>query len=192
MGAEPVPRPRSTEPAPADRADDHPSFDEVYESYFEFVWRTLRRLGLPDTAAEDAAQEVFVVVHRKLATFEGRSTVRTWLYGIARRVAKDHRRAASRRMPVEELPSGLTGEGPGPDERLVRQEGARILEGLLDRLDPVKRETFILAELEEMTAPEIAAAMGTTTSTVYTRVSAARAAFNRAVRRWRARNRRTG
>src|SRR5512142_2005157 len=68
-----------------------PPFDRVYEEHFDLVWRALRRHGVRPPELDDAIQEVFVVVHDRLPTFEGRSTLRTWIYGIARRVARDHR-----------------------------------------------------------------------------------------------------
>lgn len=162
-------------------------FDTLYEAHFEFVWRSLVRLGVPAEHAEDAAQDVFVVVHRRLADFEGRSSARTWLYGITRRVAADHRKRARRRRAEPRAEVVIEGESPSPHQALERAEGARILDELLEQLDDTKREVFILTELEEMTAPEIAYALDVNVSTVYSRIAAARDAFNRAVARYRAR-----
>src|SRR4051812_45143312 len=74
-----------------------PSFDAIYEEHFDFVWRSVGRLGVDAAAVEDAAQDVFVIAHRRLAGFEGRSSVKTWLFGIALRVSRDHRRSARRK-----------------------------------------------------------------------------------------------
>src|SRR5262245_44836563 len=76
--------PRSPPPAP--------TLDAIYEAHVAYVWRVVQRLGVPESSADDAVQDVFLVVHRKLDGFEGRSSIRTWLYGIALRVARDHRR----------------------------------------------------------------------------------------------------
>src|SRR6186713_2887600 len=76
------------------RPSSPPAFAEVYESCAKLVWRNLRRLGVPEAALEDAAQDVFLVVHRRLSEFEGRSTLRTWIFGIVLRVAARHRRKA--------------------------------------------------------------------------------------------------
>ncbi len=73
------------------RDPELPDFGAVYEEYFDFVWRTLRRYGVPEAAMDDAIQDAFLVVHSRLPTFEGRSSLRTWIFGIARRVARDHR-----------------------------------------------------------------------------------------------------
>ena len=67
-------------------------FEAVYREHYAFVWRSVRRLGVPDRELDDVVQEVFVIVHRRLAEFEGRSMVTTWLFGIAYRVVRDHRR----------------------------------------------------------------------------------------------------
>ena len=63
-------------------------FDAIYDEYFPFVWRTLHRLGVPKTELDDAAQEVFLVVHRKLDTYDRTSSVRTWLFGVAQLTAR--------------------------------------------------------------------------------------------------------
>src|SRR5689334_15233045 len=77
------------------------TFKEVYEEQFRFVWRSLRRLGVRESDVADAAQDVFLVVHRRLGEFEGRSKVSTWLYGICYRVARDRRRLAHVRHHVD-------------------------------------------------------------------------------------------
>lgn len=174
---------------PAPSAVAKPSFDAVYEAHFDFVWRSLRRLGVPEAHAEDVAQEVFLIVHRKLPGFEGRSHVRTWLYAITRRVARDARRRLGRRA-AEELPATLADPAEGPEAALSRQERGRLLDALLASVDEKKREAVVLADLEGMTAPEIAEATSTKLSTVYTRISMGRRQLDAAVRRYRARQKR--
>lgn len=163
---------------------------EVYETYFDFVWRSARRLGVASLHVDDVVQEVFLVVHRRLAEFEGRSSLKTWLFGITRRIVRDHRRSA-RRKPAEPLgamePQDL---GPAADVRLTREEEARLLHALLDELDEDKREVFVLAELEQMSGPEIADALDVNLNTVYARLRAARASFEQAAARYQARQRR--
>jgi RNA polymerase sigma-70 factor (ECF subfamily) len=140
-------------------------------------------------AVDDAVQDVFIVVHRRLTEFEGRSSLRSWLFGIARRVAHDHRRRIGRKERGEELPEVLPDpDGSTPAGELERAQAVRTLHALLAALDDDKREVFILAELEQMTAPEIAAALGVNLNTVYSRLRAARAAFDAAVARHLARN----
>lgn len=167
-------------------------FEVIYEQHFDFVWRSLRRLGVPEASVDDAAQDVFVVVYRRLADFEGRSTVRTWLFGIALRVARSHRRRLARKGHAEPLPAELESEEGDPEDALGRRRAAEFLERFLAGLDEDKRAVFVLAELEQMTAPEIEAALGVKLNTVYSRLRAARRAFEGAVQRRRARDERLG
>src|SRR5207237_6566320 len=85
---------------PARKSIEVPTAEELFEAHVGFVWRVLRSLGVPASDLEDASQEVFLVVHRKRATFEGRSSIRTWLYGICVRTASDRRRRASVRREI--------------------------------------------------------------------------------------------
>ena len=171
-----------------------PSFDEVYEQFFDLVYRNVRRLGVPGAQVDDAVQEVFLVVHRRLGQFEGRSTLKTWVFSIVARVAKDARRSLRRKSPHQ------LGEGPidadtVPDEaggdphtRSERSEGVRRLHRVLDALDDDKRAALVMAELEQMSAPEIAEALGENVNTIYARLRAARRDFEQAAQRERARD----
>lgn len=187
----PIPvRARGSVPPPAAPAVSTAPLEltAVYDEHFAFVWRSLRRLGVPDRLLDDAAQDVFIVVHRRLGEFEGRSTLKSWLFGIARRVAHDHRRRISRKERTEELPEMLPDPRAGtPEVEAARAQAVKVLHELLAGLDDDKREVFVLAELEQMTVPEIADAIGANVNTVYSRLRAARAAFEAAVQRHRAR-----
>ena len=137
---------------------------------------------------DDAAQDVFLVVHRRLAEFEGRSSIKTWLYGITRRVAKDYRRRASRKEQGLVSTDGpiapqLVSDQNSPDENAARNQAAQTLERILAGLDESRREVFVLAEMEQMTAPEIAEALSLNLNTTYSRLRAARAEFEKAVAR---------
>jgi RNA polymerase sigma-70 factor, ECF subfamily len=170
-------------------AHEAPSFDDVYRSELGFVWRSAKRLGLRDAALDDAVQEVFVVVHRRLADFEGRSSLRTWLFGITLRVVRDHRRAARRRDPGPPVdPDTLRAVGAGPAEQAEKAEAVRLLHALLDELDDERREVFVMAELEQMTMPEIAETLGINVNTAYARLRIARQEFEQALGRHRARD----
>jgi len=162
------------------------SFDDVYGRYFPFVWRCLRGLGVPAGALDDAIQDVFLVVHRQLAGFRGESTAQTWLYGIARHVASNHQRQARRKQaPLEPLVSEPAHPDPGPHERAADAEAAAFVEAYVAGLDERRRDIFILAVLEEMTIPEVAAALSIPVNTAYTRLRAVRADFERALERHR-------
>jgi RNA polymerase sigma-70 factor (ECF subfamily) len=174
--------------APAHPHADRPDFDVLYQDNAEFVWRSLARLGVHESALADATQEVFLVAYRRLASFEGRSTVRTWLFGIAMRVAS-HAGRQARRRPTEPLPEALPSEASeAPFEHAARSEAVQTLYMLLDTLSPVQRAVFVLVELEQMSVPEAAEAVGANLNTVTSRLRAARENFAAALRRYRAAN----
>lgn len=187
---------RVTEEAgpPTERPDAAPlDFDQIYRNHAAFVWRSVCRLGIPDAAADDVTQEIFVVVHRRLGDYHAGSSLKAWLYGIARGVVANARRAQARRLarqgvvvPHEDEPR----RDDEPQAAVERTEAVRILYAILDHLDDDKREVFLLAELEQMPAPEIAAALGLNVNTTYARIRAARRQFKEAVARHRAGERR--
>ncbi len=174
------------------------AFAEVYEGYFPFVWSSVRRLGVPDAFREDTVQEIFVIVHRRLGEFEGRSSMKTWLFAIVRNVASEARRSIRRKSPhlgkpdARTDPDTLTAAAEHRPDRLAeRSSENRTLHAVLDRLDDDQREVFVLAELEQFTAPEIAESLGINVNTVYSRLRLARLAFAEAAARYRSRAKET-
>ena len=151
-------------------------FEAIYRSQFSFVWRSLARFGIAEDEREDVAQEVFVVLHRRMADWRDRSAVRSWLYGITRRVAADHRRRRQR-AAQREADFGLAAIAPpagDADEQLARTRAKRALAAAIDQLDEDRREVFVLIEVESMSAPEVARALGLKLNTVYSRLRLAR------------------
>ncbi len=170
-------------------------FDEVYEAEVAFVWRCVRRAGVLPSSVEDAVQDVFLVLHRHLGDYDGRASLKSWIYGIAQRVAADHRRRYRRKeskltsMDADE--SGeerFTSSFPPPSAGAEQAEAVRLLDRLLGELDPDKREVLVLAELEEMTVPEIAVCLGANVNTVYSRLRAAKRELDEAHARHLARS----
>jgi RNA polymerase sigma-70 factor, ECF subfamily len=166
-----------------------PKFGDVYEQYFEFIWRSARRLGVPVDNLDDAVQDVFLTVHRRLNEFRGESSVRTWLFGILLHTVRGYRRTA-RRKPTCALQteSVVDSKHPGPLETAANGEAVELVYQFLDSLDDDKRQVFVLAEIEQMTAQEIAESMGTNANTVYSRLRSARQSFEEAVVRYQARD----
>ncbi|MBX3222488.1 MAG: sigma-70 family RNA polymerase sigma factor [Labilithrix sp.] len=163
--------------------------DDVYREHFAFVWRSARRLGVRDASLDDVVQEVFVIVHRRLGEFEARSSLRTWLFGITLRVARDQRRSAARKSPECAVdPDTLRASAPGPLEAMEKVDAVRVLYAILDEMDDERREVFVMAELEQMTMPAIAGTLGVNVNTAYARLRAARQAFEAGVARHRARD----
>ncbi|MFO0642062.1 MAG: RNA polymerase sigma factor [Polyangiaceae bacterium] len=171
-----------------------PTFEATYEEHFAFVWRSVRALGVVEHAVDDVTQEIFLVVLKRLSEFEGRSTVRTWLYGIVRNVVRGHRRAkkkhdASRDPEKSVDPETLRdAEGRDPEATAAKTQAARLVIQLLESLDDDKREVFVLAELEQLPAKEIAELLDENINTVYSRLRLAREEFAAAAQRHRARD----
>lgn len=161
----------------------------LYSEHVEFVWRNARRLGADDEWVEDAVHEIFLVATRRFAEFEGRSSVRTWLFGIALRVVKrmrrDRARHARRLDDFSHEPS--VSRYTEPDERW---QSAQYLRELLGRLSEAKRIVIVLAELEDLTSAEIARELGVPQGTIDSRLRAARRDLTRMIERDRARERR--
>lgn len=175
--------------APAERAEPPGELARIYQEHFDFVWRSARRLGVPDSAVDDVVQEVFIVVHRQLASFEGRSSMKTWLFGILRNLVRRHRRSWARRREEALDEAGVVAAGNRADEHLAQREARSVLHALLAQLDDDRRAVFVLAELEQMSAPEIADATGLKLNTVYSRLRLARAEMEKALERHLARER---
>ena len=169
-----------------------PTFDQVYQETFAFVWRTVRRLGVNDSAVDDVTQEVFVTVHRRLGEFEGRCAVKTWVFSIVMRVVQNYRRSRRRKGAAQPIsstvvdPEILADTRMDPQEQASRAQAGRILHKLLEELDEEKASVFVLAELEGMTVPAIAEAVGANVNTVYSRLRAARKQFEAALERLQA------
>jgi RNA polymerase sigma-70 factor (ECF subfamily) len=184
-GAEPASGLRVVErAAPLDYA-------RLYDEHFDFVWRNARRLGVPEAAVDDAVQDVFIVAHRRLPDFEARSSVRTWLFGILLKVAKDYRRSEKRREAREQAGAELASltrdaGSESPAEALARKQAAEIVTRLIESIDEEKRTVFVLVELEQLSVTDVAAAEGLNVNTAHARLRAARQQFEQAVARHRA------
>ena len=173
-------------------ATQTPSFYSVYRQYFDFVWSMARRLGVPPEALDDLVQEVFIVVHAKLDTLEKPESLRSWIYSVVKRSVSSHRRAERTRSSA-----GLAGRAseevassaPTPLEQTQTNADMQLLAQLLEALDEPKREVFALVELQELTVPEVAELLEIPLNTAYSRLRAARQAFEAALARHEARTR---
>ena len=184
---------------PSSLACEAPSrdFESIYEQHIDFVWQTVRRLGVPQSGLPDAVQEVLVIVHRRLESFDPSRPLRHWLYGICVRVSRREYRTRRRRQP--EMLRRATPIEPDsfpdlrsmdPMEAAQHRDGVRLLYELLGLLDAEKREVFVMAELEQMTGPEMMEILELPLNTIYSRLRAARQHFERALSSKRAQMRR--
>jgi RNA polymerase sigma-70 factor (ECF subfamily) len=150
-------------------------FSEIFRTYAPFAWRLLRRLGVAEADAKDVSQEVFVVVHRKLGQIASSESARSFVYGVCVRAASDYRRSARvrRERVYAEVPEQRVGENQHAE--LETRQARELLQATLSRMADLKRETFILYELEELSMVEVAEALGCPLPTAYSRLHAARA-----------------
>lgn len=163
-------------------------FEAVYAQWFDSVWLLLRRLGVREADLEDAAQEVFIVVHRRLADYDPERPLRPWLAGIAHRVAlRERRRPRNHResMPGPEAFEHRLRDEQHPEQALAAAQRRARVHAALEALDARQRPVFVMHELHGMPCPEIAEALDLPVNTVYTRLRAARASFRAAVSRLR-------
>jgi RNA polymerase sigma-70 factor, ECF subfamily len=162
----------------------------IYLANADFVWRSLQRLGIREADLDDVLQEVFVVVHQRLHTFDGTAKMTTWLFGICLRVASAYRRRGFRRNEtcVADPPEPTDRASASPEQDLAAAESRRRLDSLLDELDLEKRAVFVMFEIDEMPCEEIAQILGVPVGTVYSRLHGARRSFQKALARMQARD----
>lgn len=173
-------RPREGTLAPAEAA----RFRQMVDSHFDFIWRSLRGLGVPSGSIDDAAQQVFLTASQKLSSITAGSE-RSFLFATARGVAANARRAQqrNRELPGDELLATHADHGPDPEEIASTREVRRILDRILDGLSEELREVFVLFELEGQTSSEISELLGIPMGTVASRLRRAREDFQSAARR---------
>lgn len=168
-----------------------PCLETLFARYFDFLWRQARRLGLDDAEADDAAQSVFIVASRKLASIEP-GKERSFLFGTLVRVVADVRKRAARRPASLEDLGEFSSDGDAPDVALDRERARRLLDIAIEALPWELRTVFVLFELEELTMVEIAEMLDLPPGTVASRLRRAREVFFETMERARARGLRPG
>jgi RNA polymerase sigma-70 factor (ECF subfamily) len=168
-------------------------FDNVYDGLVEYVWNTVCRMGVRGPDVDDVVQEVFVIVFRRLADFQGRAQLKTWVFQIMVHVVQHYFRTRARKPGDRAAERGtevavlVANPEEGPAGELERKEALRVLDRLLGELDDAKRIVFVLAEIEQLTLCKIAEIVEANVNTVATRLRAARRDFERALSRFQAR-----
>jgi RNA polymerase sigma-70 factor (ECF subfamily) len=158
--------------------------DELYAQHASFLGRVLARLTGDGAHVDDLLQETFLIAFRKRDTFNGRSSHRTWLYGIAARLAMRHRRGVGRWLRA----LGVFSDQPmelalSPDRELDRARASAVVHDVLARMPFKQREVFVLYELEELEGADIGALLGIPVNTVWTRLHHGRKRFEEAMRK---------
>lgn len=177
-----TPAPAPGAPAALDDAAAR-ALSEVYEAQVDYVWRSLRRLGVPDREREDLCHDVFVAFQRTRARFDGERPIRPWLFGICYRVVSDwRRRASTRREVLEDEPRERSSDAPVGEEVVEAEERRRLVEVGLKALDLDKRAVLVMHDVDGCSMPEIAEVLGAPLNTLYSRLRIARQRFADAVR----------
>jgi RNA polymerase sigma-70 factor (ECF subfamily) len=159
----------------------------LVEQHLDFVWRSLRRLGVPLSGTDHATQQVWLVLSRRLPDIAPGGE-RAFLFGTALRVASDVRRRLARQREVPGLEHvEPVDPGPSPHDLIDQRQARSVLDEILDALPDELRAVFVLYELEEQTALEIAELLALPPGTVASRLRRARAEFEQIVKRQRAR-----
>lgn len=151
------------------------AYASLYREYFAFVWRSLRRLGIDERELPDGAQEVFLIVFRKMSELNLDSKLTTWLYAVCLRVASDWRRRAHRRRELVGVEANQPADPASEDPRV--RELRALLWKALDEMPMEQRAVFVAFELEGLTGEEIANALSVSTSTIHSRLRLARERF---------------
>ena len=187
MRAASVPSLTSREAAAHFEVSGRPDLATIFREHGPYVHTVLRSLGVHPADVDDAFQEVFVVLHRKLGAYENRGSLRAWVYGICVRVAlrSRSRRRSAREVASDDVPEPI--DPMTPAEHLSEQQARRVLSTILDDLDDDKRAVFVLFELQELSMQEVAQSLECPIQTAYSRLRAAREAVDAAVRRYRRR-----
>jgi RNA polymerase sigma-70 factor (ECF subfamily) len=184
--------PSGADPGPDLSAFSVPTLQTIYKDYFDFVWSSARHLGAAGDAIDDVVQDVFIVIHHKLATLQRPEALRSWIYGIVRRTVSDYRRsrrtrdAAGARLGAEYKSSRPS--QPSPLDMAERNAELELLESVLAELDETKREVFVMVEVLEMTVPEVVQALEIPLNTAYSRLRLARQSFEDALAKHEARD----
>jgi RNA polymerase sigma-70 factor (ECF subfamily) len=175
---------RASDPAPVDAPDDG-TFRAVFDAQFDYVWASLRRLGVHDGDLEDVAQDVFVKVHRQFHDYDRSRPIRPWLFAFAARCAADWRRQTRLRVEVLGARGEPAASTPSADATLSTAEDVDLASRALEAVDVERRDVFILYEFDECPMKEIVRSLGIPLFTGYSRLRLARKEFAAAVRRLR-------
>ena len=162
--------------------DDERFFQEIYSAHFGYVWHALRRFGVPERDLEDAAHDLFVVLHRKLDDYDRSRPIKPWLCGFAFRVASDYRRRARNRHETIGVSHEPASDKPSAEQRASENERRELVHRCLSALDDDKRAVFVLVELQGLSVPEVAEIVGAPLNTCYSRLRLARARFAEVVK----------
>jgi RNA polymerase sigma-70 factor (ECF subfamily) len=156
-------------------------FERWYEAHFDFVWRSLRRLGVPPSDVGDLTHDVFVVAWKRRGCVDP-DRLKGWLFGVAFRIAKAHRRRVWFRRVDPEPDLQLVDPSVTPEQATLIRAELRRLQEAIDRVPLRQRAVLVLHDFEEVPVADAAAALGIPVKTAYSRLAAGRKHFRRSLR----------
>jgi len=180
MGAAPATTNSTNPPQPL-------AFADLFEQEFDYVWFTLRRLGVPERDLEDVAHDVFIQVHRRLDEYDPGRPIRPWLFAFAYRLASDYRRLARHRIETLEERADTVDPALSPADHLIAKQTLELSWRALQKLEIDRRAVFLLHEVEGLSIPELSELLHIPVNTAYSRLRLAREQFAKALHRLRAR-----
>jgi RNA polymerase sigma-70 factor (ECF subfamily) len=165
--------------------DEPPDFTAIFDQHFDYVWFTLRRLGVESRDLDDLAHDVFIQVYQHLDRYDSARPLRPWLFGFACRLASDYRRLARHRRERLDEPRDGVDAAPSAAERMVTRQMLDLAWTALEQLDLDRRSILVLHDVEGYSIPEVAEVVGIPLNTAYSRLRLARDQFAKAVQRLR-------
>jgi RNA polymerase sigma-70 factor (ECF subfamily) len=147
-----------------------PDLGAIFDEHFDYVWASLRRLGVRPSDLEDQVHEVFLRVHTRLSAYDPARAMKPWLFGFAYRVASDHRRLVRHRVEVLGAPIEAIAAAPSAHERLEAEEERALVEEAFDTLDLDRRAVLLMHDVDEIAIPAVAEALGVPVGTAYSRL----------------------
>lgn len=152
--------------------------EQIFRAHADFVWRALRRQGVLESEVEDAVQEVFLVVYRRVAEYVEQGSIRAWLFTISRQVANHYKRSFARRERKQQALADAPSPMHQPMDARETAEAVAVVNAFLAELGEEQAMVFYLIEIEGLTAPEVASSLGVNLNTVYGRLRLARKRFD--------------
>jgi RNA polymerase sigma-70 factor (ECF subfamily) len=157
----------------------------LFDEHFDYLWGTLRRLGVRTADLEDLVHEVFIKIYMRRDDYDETRPVRPWLFGFAYRLAADYRRLARHRFEVLDVPMNAADSEAQADERVAANDERALVHAALECVEFDRRAVLVLHDLDEIPIPQIAVALGVPLNTAYSRLRLARSEFAAAARRLR-------
>jgi RNA polymerase sigma-70 factor (ECF subfamily) len=157
----------------------------IFDTHFDYVWTTLRRLGVRESDLEDVAHDVFLKVHARLHDYDRARPIKPWLFGFAFRVAADHQRLARQRVEVVGLAFEPVDTARRADQQIEADDQRRLVETALQCVETERRAVLLMHDVDEVPIPEVARALEINVNTAYSRLRLARRDLAEAIQRLR-------